>query len=49
MSNELISLSTLFQNRLFRIPDGFTEGMYRLYRHLLDIHTRSFLFVVRPE
>jgi hypothetical protein len=31
------------------LPDGFTEGMYRLYRHLLDIHTRSFLFVVRPE
>lgn len=44
MSNELISLSTLFQNRLFRIPDyqrGYAwkkEQLVDFWEDLLNLH-----------
>jgi NTE family protein len=52
--NEEYYLHSLLQMEQTRLKGfykglGVPVGMYRLYRHLLDIHTRSFLFVVRPE
>ena len=38
MANELLSLSTLFQNRIFRIPDyqrGYAWKQQQLWRNYL--------------